>query len=135
MSACICLVSLLSACGTPSDGYYDANGNYIPYNRYNQEAHPHGPLPGGTHDSRDNDRQSYTTVTTTTTYDRAGYYDHNGNYTAMDRDLRVSDNMFPSHGMCRVWFPDRSDSNQPRIESCDGIQSRVPTGAYVIYGG
>jgi hypothetical protein len=43
--------------------------------------------------------------------------------------------MFPPRGMCRVWFTKRAPANQPAIESCNGIKSRVPAGAYVIYGG
>jgi len=132
--ACVSLVSLLSACGTPDSGYYDANGNWIPYNRYNREAHDHSPLPGGTHPPYDDHHQVTTTVTTYT-YDRPGYYDYNGYYMAMDSGLNVPQDMFPPRGMCRVWFPDRVALHQPGIESCDGIRSRVPAGAYVIYGG
>jgi len=125
--ACVCLVPLLSACGTPSDGYYDANGNYIPYNRYNREAHDHAPLPGGPHPDY-SDHGYYT-------YDRAGYYDYNGYYISMDNGPSIPEDMFPPRSMCRVWFPERPVARQPAIEDCAGIKSRVPAGAYVIYGG
>jgi len=137
--ACISLMALLSACGTPSDGYYDANGNWIATNP-NNANHSHAPLPGGTHDTRydeyDDNHPAATTVTTTTyTYDRAGYYNRDGSYIGADSSFAVPQNMFPPRGMCRVWFADRTPDNQPSIESCDGIKSRVPAGAYVIYGG
>lgn len=122
------LLSLLSACGTPDAGYYDANGNYIPNNPYNRNAHDHAPLPGGTH-------QPYDERAVTYHYDRPGYYDRNGYYIARDKGPTVSEDMFPPRGMCRVWFPERAVIDQPGIESCNGIQSRVPAGAYVIYGG
>ena len=137
--ACLSLITLLSACGSPSDGYYDANGNYIPYNRYNREAHDHAPLPGGTNnyesrrDYYDNHPDGYST-TTVYHYDRAGYYDDNGYYTTMN-GMRAPRKMLPMRGMCRVWFPDRDMDDQPDVESCTNIQSRVPAGAYVIYGG
>jgi hypothetical protein len=137
---CISLVTLLSACGSPDDGYYDTNGNWIANNPYN---HSHPPLPGGTHDSRsdhtiydDNRAVSSTTVTTTTyNYDQPGYYNSDGSYIGKDSSFAVPHRMFPPSGMCRVWFTDRTADNQPAIESCDGIRSRVPAGAYVIYGG
>ncbi len=136
--ACVSLVSLLSACATPDNGYYDANGNWIPYNRYNRQAHDHSPLPGGTYsdyyddDYRYDDRPVATTVTTYR-YDRAGYYDYNGYY--VNDGPALPDGMFPRRGMCRVWLPNRSPANQPPVESCNGIRGRVPAGAYVIYGG
>jgi hypothetical protein len=136
--ACVSVMALLSACGTPNDGYYDANGNYVPNNPYNRTAHDHSPLPGGTAEHRyDNPNRGVTTTTTTTyNYDRAGYYNQYGEYVGMDNsNVVVPNDMFPGRGMCRVWFPDRVPPNQPGIESCNGIQSRVPAGAYVIYGG
>jgi len=126
---CVSLLTLLSACGTPDDGYYDANGNYIPYNRYNREAHDHAPLPGGTHEPG-----AYTTTVTTYSYDRPGYYSGARYYTTMN-GLTAPEDMLPPPGMCRIWFPDRTEDDQPGIESCDGIRRRVPAGAYVIYGG
>ena len=128
---CISLIALLAACGTPSDGYYDANGNYVPYNLNHKENHDHAPLPGGTASDQPT---SYTTTTTTYSYDRPGYYDRNGYYSTM-RGVRAPSDMLPPSGMCRIWFANRQPGNQPDIESCDGIQSRVPAGAYVIYGG
>jgi len=130
-----CISLMLSACGTPSDGYYDANGNWIPYNRYNEEAHAHSPLPGGPHPDYNDNPPVYTTTTTTYTYDRPGYYDYNGYYIARDAGPAIPPGMFPPRGMCRVWFTDRAIADQPPIETCDGIKYRVPAGAYVIYGG
>lgn len=127
---CISVVSLLAACGPTSDGYYDTNGNWIATNTTHQ---PHAPLPGGTHDPRvdNNDYNNGYNVH----YSRRGYYDYNGYYIPADSGLTVPDNMFPPRGMCRVWMMDRRASEQPMAESCDGIKSRVPAGAYVIYGG
>ena len=138
---CLSLVVLLSACATPSDGYYDTNGNWIAANP-TKANRAHAPLPGGTHDTRyddpnfDNNHAVSTTVTTTTySYDRAGYYNRDGSYIGTNSTFTVPPDMFPPRGMCRVWFSDRTPDNQPSIESCDGIKSRVPAGAYVIYGG
>lgn len=137
--ALISVTTLVSACATPDNGYYDKNGNWIPNNPYNREAHDHSPLPGGTDDSYSayNHHRDHRVTTTTTTYsyDRPGYYDYNGYYIPMDSGLAVPTNMFPPHGMCRVWFPDNAPADQPGIESCEGIQARVPYNAYVIYGG
>jgi len=131
--ACLSL-SLLSACATPDSGYYDTNGNWIPYNRYNEEAHPHSPLPGGTHPPYDyDDSHAVSTTTVTTYYDRPGYYDYEGEY--LGSNVPIPHDMLPPRGMCRVWFTDRTPVHQPPIESCEGIRSRVPAGAYVIYGG
>jgi len=126
---CASFLSLLAACATPDNGYYDTNGNWIPNNPYNSQNHTRAPLPGGTHDYRD-DR--YDRVER---YDRAGYYDRNGYYIARDGGPAVPEDMFPPRGMCRVWFIERPAIDQPKIESCDDIRSRVPVGAYVIYGG
>jgi len=125
--ACISLLSLLSACATPDAGYYDANGNWIA-NNPNNANHSHAPLPGGTHDYRDDNSSAYT-------YDRRGYYDYNGYYIDQNGGLSVPQDMFPPRGMCRVWFTQRDLVNQPPVESCNDIRSRVPAGAYVIYGG
>lgn len=130
--ACISLATLLSACGTPDGGYYDANGNWIP-NNPNNATRNHAPLPGGTHDAYDNDDYRHRHHVTTYSYDRPGYYNTSGYYDRLEGGAPAS--MMPPRGMCRVWFTDRLPENQPRIESCDGIQYRVPEGAYVIYGG
>jgi len=135
--ACLSLVSLLSACGTPNDGYYDKNGNFIPNNPQRKGAANHAPLPGGTYDERytGDPAVSRTTVTTTTRYDRPGYYDEYGYYRTMEGGWKVPADMFPPRGMCRVWFRDRPLADQPPVESCSGINDYVPSGAYVIYGG
>jgi len=136
---CLSLVSLLAACGTPDAGYYDAAGNWIA-NNPNNANRSHAPLPGGTRNSQNSDYDSDRPVSTTTTvttynYDHRGYYDDNGYYLANDDGPNVPQDMFPPHGMCRVWFTDREADNQPAIESCKGIKYHVPAGAYVIYGG
>lgn len=131
--ASLFLLSMLSACGSPDGGYYDNNGNWIANNPYAHRDHP--PLPGGTRNERTEYSSPRTTTVTTYHYDRRGYYDRNGYYMARDSGLTVADDMFPPRGMCRVWFPDRAPIDQPGIESCTGIQNRVPAGAYVIYGG
>ncbi len=136
---CLSLVSLLSACATPDAGYYDANGNWIA-NNPNNANHSHAPLPGGTRNSQNSDYYNDHPVSTTTTvttynYDHRGYYDDNGYYLASEEGPNVPQDMFPLRGMCRVWFEDRTVDNQPAIESCKGIKSQVPAGAYAIYGG
>ena len=134
--SCLSLVALLAACGEPGRGYYDANGNWVSTSTVRK---PHAPLPGGPgphkpgphkYESRSdyNDYDSYR-------YTRRGYYDSNGYYIARDGGLTAPVDMFPPRGMCRVWFVSRTDADQPDVESCDGIRSRVPAGAYVIYGG
>jgi len=124
LTACVSLVSLLAACGTPNGGYYDANGNYIATDTpHNMQTNNHSPLPGGV-----NDYDDYH-------YTHRGYYDYNGYYMAKDSGLSVPTDMFPPRGMCRVWFTDRPIEEQPPVESCVGIRSRLPVGAYVIYGG
>lgn len=132
--ACVSAASLLSACGVPDGGYYDVNGNYVPTDTpYNMKTGAHSPMPGGNPNSvsdRENNRSEYPH------YTRRGYYDYNGYYMDKRSGLNVPKDMFPPRGMCRVWFTDRVGYNeQPDIESCDGIRSRVPAGAYVIYGG
>jgi len=135
--ACVSLISLLSACTTPDSGYYDTHGNWIA-NNPNNANRSHAPLPGGTRDdSAYDDNHAVTTTVTTTTYDydRPGYYNYDGTYIGTRSNFKVPKDMFPPRGMCRVWFADRVPVNQPPVESCDGIKSRVPAGAYVIYGG
>lgn len=133
---CVSLMALLGACATPNDGYYDANGNFIPNHPNFHNDYNHSPLPAGdTHQAYVEEHPGYSTTTTTIyTYDRgAGYYDYNGYYVA---NGPVVDNSYlPPRGMCRVWFPERPASSQPAIESCSAIRSRVPAGAYIIYGG
>lgn len=135
--ACASVVSLVSACGTPNGGYYDANGNYIATDTpHNISTNAHSPLPGGTHRYHADTVDYYDGYYQENShYSRRGYYDDNGNYIAKDSALTVPQNMFPPRGMCRVWFTDRATTDQPDIESCNGIRSRVPAGAYVIYGG
>ena len=124
--ACVSLIALLSACGEPSDGYYDANGRYIDTSANSAP---------GVHDVTLRDRAKHTTHAPN--YSRRGYYDYNGNYIDSDEEsVSVPRSMFPARGMCRIWLTDgRDDVNQPPVESCNRIRTRVPAGAYVIYGG
>ena len=119
--ACVSIATLLSACGQASDGYYDANGRYMYYTTENRSAYNHGPL---------------NEASMPYTYDRRGYYEYDGRYIEQaEYTPNVPKNMFPPRGMCRVWFTDRPLRNQPPVESCNTIRTRVPAGAYVIYGG
>lgn len=127
---CLSLFSILGACSA-NNGYYDAKGNYISsrssYNTNDDRT-------GRTHHedtthTDDDDHSEYSH------YDHRGYYDRNGDYITKKNGLNVPENMFPPRGMCRVWFANRRVSEQPDIESCKGLTSRVPSGAYVIYGG
>ncbi len=132
--ACVSVVSMLAACGTPDGGYYNKQGNYVPTDTpYNIKNNKHSSMPGGNPNAeadRENNRSEYPR------YTRRGYYDYNGYYMDKNSGLSVPRNMFPPRGMCRVWFPERMGYNeQPAVESCDGIKYRVPAGAYVIYGG
>ncbi len=120
---CLSLVSFMAACA-PS-GYYDSNGEYRSYGK--SDSFRHGNAMAGTPNTN--------VYPAEVTYSRAGYYDRNGYYIATDSGPRVPQSFFPPRGMCRVWFADRVANDQPRVESCSGIQNRVPVGAYVIYGG
>ncbi|NBX02470.1 MAG: hypothetical protein EBR02_00100 [Alphaproteobacteria bacterium] len=134
--ACVSLVSLLAACGPDRRGYYDSHGTYVATNDtpHNKSKNAYAPMPGG-NPNEINDHEYSREYGDDTNYTRRGYYDYNGYYMAKDSGLAVPGNMFPPRGMCRVWFIDRSPSDQPEVESCSGIRSRVPAGAYVIYGG
>ncbi|MFZ4125144.1 MAG: hypothetical protein ACOYJ2_03620 [Rickettsiales bacterium] len=132
--AFVACASLLTACG-PSSGYYDTKGNYVASNAaYSTQPEYAYSRPNKEHDSytirTENDYPPHQT-----TYQRSGAYDHNGDYIVSDNPINVPQSMFPERGMCRVWFTNRVPSDQPPIESCDAIQTRVPAGAYVIYGG
>ena len=150
----ISLATLLAACTAPDNGYYDVNGNYIPPANATTDAQMYkAPNPGasrGDHIHYRGDTGNHVhvtpvayeappvqkTVTTTTyTYDRPGYYDYNGYYVTEVSGLTAPDDMLPPRGLCRVWFPNRTVENQPRVEPCDNITARGPAGAYVIYGG
>jgi hypothetical protein len=110
------VLALLAACG--GSGHFDADGNYITSD-YEQPAHdklvPH--------------YKDYSAP-----YTRAGYYDYEGNYVTVNK-MAVPSNQLPPAGLCRVWIPNTPVDLEPPVESCDGIQNRVPVGAYVIYGG
>ena len=122
---------LVGACAPA--GYYDSNGDYRSYGASDSYRHnkPVASAPPGGESRNYYEEPSHTTVI----YDRAGYYDRNGYYISDERGPHLPDSFLPPHGMCRVWFSGRELSDQPAVESCRGIQSRVPSGAYVIYGG
>lgn len=142
---CVSLLVLLTACGNSTRGYYDAQGNWVTTSNTHHRAHPERDLPpdpGHTYDKivGYEPAPSATVVYTAPpppmlTYERAGYYDRNGYYIAMDGGLTVPDNMFPPAGQCRIWMPGVPVVNQAPVEPCYGIQARVPPGGYVIYGG
>jgi len=133
------LAVMLSACGAPDYGYYDSNGNFIPpANATSEAARRHAPDSSKSLPARNYDNTSNVIVVPSNVdyrYDRRGYYDYYGNYVTVDTRVSVPNDMFPPRGMCRVWLPNRAPEYQPRIESCDNIQYRIPAGAYVIYGG
>lgn len=138
--ACVSVLALLAACSPPADGYYDAQGNYISYDRNKSRTAYHPPeYPDETRTSGiPADRQVIVPVVGTTptyVYTQRGYYDYSGNYITGASGLAVPQSMFPPAGLCRIWLIDRALAAQPPIESCVGIQTRVPAGAYVIYGG
>lgn len=140
LMCCMATAALLAACSSnPTNGYYDSNGQFVPYNPANRSAAIHSPNSGAavttvTTSGYDNGYENET-VRVVTSYDRAGYYDYNGYYLGLDSGLNVPEDMFPQRGMCRIWFPHRSLTEQPAIESCHHIQQRVPAGAYVVFGG
>jgi hypothetical protein len=123
---CASLAVLVSACAETPGGYYDDKGNFVrtagnsaPF-EHNVTLRDKARLENRAH-----------------AYERRGYYDYYGNYMEHDEDgLNVPTSMFPPRGMCRVWFTDgRGLRDQPPVQACSQIRSRVPAGAYVIYGG
>ncbi len=140
IAACVSMVALLAAC-TNSDGYYDSDGRFVPYTVNGKSTNPYSngktgneynarPDASYTNQVKHQSRQPYSTE-----YSRRGYYDYDGDYVTDGSIETVPASMFPPRGKCRVWFTDRQYDRQPGIESCDGIRNRVPSGAYVIYGG
>lgn len=138
---CLSTLSLLTACGMgmPDDGSYDTNGNYLPPRNATTDAQRNGaPNPsantGSSYSDYHSGAQDKKHNGHNYNYDRRGYYDADGHYYKM-LDLEAPDGMMPPRGMCRVWFPDRVPSQQPDMESCGKMRTRVPAGAYMIYGG
>jgi len=131
---CLSLAALMAGC-VPA-GYYDSNGVYRSYGKSDSFRNEHA-MAGTPETSTTTYSDEYAVAPSTTTiiYTKPGYYDRNGYYIAADSGPHVPEDLFPPRGMCRVWFTDRAVSYQPPVESCNGIQSRVPAGAYVIYGG
>lgn len=129
--AVLSLLTLLAACGSHNNGYYAADGTYVK---------PHeGAFSNDINERRSNYDQTVTAAQQNAAaryaFERRGYYDYYGNYIVLDSSLGVPPAMFPPAGMCRVWFPDRPLTTQPRVEACTNIQDRAPAGTYVIYGG
>lgn len=143
IAACVATAALLAACND-AGGYYDAQGRYIPYTATTSSTEPAN---DGNSINQHNPRSTYTYSSDVMRpalgasdmppqyLNRRGYYDYNGNYVTTDLSRPVPTNMFPPKGMCRIWFTDRAPNMQTPVESCDYIGRRVPSGAYVIYGG
>lgn len=134
--SCIIVLLLLTACGEPMNGYYDSKGNFVStemQNNTNNTPRYIGSVRNDEKYARSQDRRNHRRLHPQ--YDRLGYYDHTGHYVADDGILNVPENMFPPRGMCRIWFVERPVAEQPGIETCSGIESRIPTDAYVVYGG
>ena len=139
--ASVSMLAMLAACGHSADGYYDANGRYQYYNSSADSSYIPDTMPrdrarndgrryGNDITQHDRDSAAYHHANRhegTYSYDRRGYYDFNGNYMDENQDsLSVPAKMFPPRGMCRVWFTDRMNNEQPRAESCNRINERVP---------
>ena len=156
--ACLSLVAAMAtACG--ASGHYDSRGNYhydnvrdSSYDNSYDRTYDHGyndtrtapykegdnfyvdhaavrgdssKVPGYDH-NLDGDRAPYS---------RVGFYDRNGYYTTMANGPRIPRSYVPPRGACRIWLADRAPTEQPAVESCVGIQDRLPDGAWVVYGG
>ena len=148
--ACLTVVAALTACTGPN-GYYDSRGHwhesttYVSSpdgrNYYTDHSARKGDSAGviGYDKYRDETLRDYSAYEpaddVTIVYKRGGYYDRDGVYYAPKAGPRVAAEYFPPRGLCRVWLPGVAPIDQPAVESCVGIQSRVPAGAYVIYGG
>lgn len=124
----------LGACGS-DNGYYDSKGNYV------SKESRYGSQTGAQYVDSTQYADHYEVRTQSdypnqyAGYHRLGFYDHNGQYIVSDNALSIPKTLYPANGLCRVWFINRIPSQQPPIETCDDIKSRVPAGAYVIYGG
>lgn len=135
LMACVPLVLLAAAC-EPTEGYRDKNGNYMPANPYgneriNQVSNAEYTAYPGVVPPKPARKRIITYV-----FDQPGYYNPEGVLvTAVQSGFEVPQNMLPPRGQCRVWLPKRNAYDQPAIESCAGIEQRVPDGAYIIYGG
>ena len=141
--ACVSLAALLSACG-PS-GYYDSRGNWHVDNVANDYDHPYNGYSGDDNyvvdhsaargDSSKVAGYDHRLDPDHAPYHRVGFYDRNGYYITTENGPRIPHSYLPPRGMCRIWFLDRPAPEQPPVESCVGIQDRLPDGAYVVYGG
>jgi hypothetical protein len=138
--ASVSLISLLTACGGANNESYTSNGSYSPMDTpHNTAANTHSSPADGTGDHRSNRRDDNDSYYDDSHYEinrygHNGYYERNGYYVARNSGVAVPQEMFPPQGMCRMWFMERLASDQPDVESCNGIRSRAPNGAYIIYG-
>jgi hypothetical protein len=123
--SCLSLLSVMAACAPA--GYYDSNGEYRSYGQSDGFRNEHAMA--GTPDIN-----NHPADTVYIPDNHVSYYDNDHHYTEEDSGIRIPRESFPPRGMCRVWFTDRPASSQPPVESCNDIRSRVPNGAYVIYG-
>jgi hypothetical protein len=42
---------------------------------------------------------------------------------------------YPRPGECRLWYPGRPPGQQPRAVPCESLHGRVPSGAFILFGG
>lgn len=56
-------------------------------------------------------------------------------YPAHHHEIEVPPGHIPPIGMCRLWYPDRSPSQQPPPGECNELRSRIPVGVSLIRGG
>lgn len=47
--------------------------------------------------------------------------------------LRIAPGQLPAAGQCRLWYPGRRISDQPRAGSCGEIEGTAPVGSWVLY--
>ena len=112
--------ALITACVKP--GYYDNKGNWVqaPAPSSMQRDKLHNPeYPFRPNDNSNPSRASYNSIP---------------GVGIQEAQMDVPPSMYPPANMCRIWLSDRSVDQQPEVEPCDGIQSRAPAGAYIIYG-
>ena len=129
--ACLSLVTLLAACGSPNNPRYDANGQPVasmpdyPSNKAQRQINCDYGYDNDYYATRRDQRDNPTL-----------YHDYDRNGQPIHRTGQpIPENMLPPRGMCRIWFTQRNLAEQPSVESCDAIRARVPVGAYVVYGG
>lgn len=118
--ACLPLAATLVAC-QPS-GFYDNQGNYHSSSKGYQ-----GENARRTNAANDRNGAPFN-------FDRAGYYDYQGNYAGRHAASGVADDFYPPRGMCRIYTPDRTMDTQLPPEQCRS-HYHLPVDAFVVYGG